>query len=216
MPLMEFSVINPDIVNRMNSSAECNSYANPATECRPWFAIQVRSMQERLVNSHLNQRGYVTFVPFRTKCKQWSDRSKKQQVALFPGYLFCKLDPANRLPVLMAPGVIQIVGNGKVPVAVAPEEIRAIQTIIESNVEVERWPYIEVGEWVRVAEGPFEGFEGSVVQVRNRYHLVISVAVLQQSIAIVIDRSDVERTVVIRPYSQSTNGALRLPARERD
>src|SRR5579859_2892809 len=76
----------------------------------PWFALQVRMRHEALVTAHLNGKGYEWFLPLYKSRKRWSDRVKETELPLFPGYLFCRFDPQNRLPILKTPGVTQIVG----------------------------------------------------------------------------------------------------------
>ena len=77
----------------------------------PWFALQVRSRYEKTVASYLDGKGYEWFLPTYQARKRWSDRVKEVELALFPGYLFCRFDPQDRLPILKTPGMISIVGN---------------------------------------------------------------------------------------------------------
>src|SRR5260370_18226079 len=88
--------------------------------------------------------GYECDLPLVKFIRQWSDRMKEIEQPLFSGYLFCRMNPSNRLPVLMAPGVIQIVGAGKAPIPVAEEEIVAIQRAGKSGLSLMPWPYLKV------------------------------------------------------------------------
>jgi transcription antitermination factor NusG len=83
-----------------------------------WFALHVRTRYETRVASFLEGKGYQLFLPVHTCRKRWSDRIKNVETPLFPGYLFCRLDPQDRLPILKTPGVIQIAGYNRVPVPV--------------------------------------------------------------------------------------------------
>src|SRR5579871_980379 len=84
----------------------------------PWFAIQVRARYETGVAEHLRGKGFEWFLPMYKTRKQWSDRVKQFEKPLFPGYVFCRFNPHDRLPILKTPGVTQIVGNNHVPVPV--------------------------------------------------------------------------------------------------
>ncbi len=75
----------------------------------PWFAIMARTGREKSATLLLENAGYECLLPVSKYTRRWSDRMKEVEVPLFPGYLFCRMDPQNRLPVLMTPGVIQIV-----------------------------------------------------------------------------------------------------------
>ena len=89
----------------------------------PWFAVRVRSNHERIAAAHLRERGYEEFSPSWKTERRWSDRTKEMDQFLFPGYVFCRLNPLDRLPVLTAPGVVDLVGFGKIPAPVPDQEI---------------------------------------------------------------------------------------------
>jgi transcription antitermination factor NusG len=91
----------------------------------PWFALQVRTKHEMGVADFLRGRGYMPFLPLSRTRKMWSDRIKVFDTALFPGYMFCRVNIQDRLPILTAPGVIRIVGYDRVPVPVDEAEIIA-------------------------------------------------------------------------------------------
>ena len=59
--------------------------------------------------------GTKQFAPSYKVEKRWSDRIKQIDQFLFPGYIFCRFDPNDRLPILTAPGVVDVVGFGKLP-----------------------------------------------------------------------------------------------------
>ena len=153
----------------------------------PWFALQVRTKHELGVASLLRGRGYAPFVPLYQCRKRWSDRIKVVEASLFPGYLFCRLNIQNRLPVLMTPGVTQIVGYSRVPVPVDEAEINAIQTMVASGLPNQPWPFLQVGDRVQIEWGPLRGLEGILLEVRGAHRLVLSVTLLQRSVAVEID-----------------------------
>lgn len=153
-----------------------------------WYAVRVKSRSEKLVATMAHQRGYQEFLPVYDCRRQWSDRVKSVEVPLFPGYLFCRFNPDDRLPLLTIPGVLQIVGVGKVPIPVDDGEIASLQTASFSGVPAEPWPYLKVGERLRLDRGPMAGVEGLLVEIRNSYRLVLSVTLLNRSVAVEIDR----------------------------
>src|SRR5271154_1407901 len=107
----------------------------------PWFALQVRTRQEASVAQQLNGHGYEQFLPLYKLRKRWSDRIKEVNAPLFPGYLFCRFNPQDRLPILKMPGVIQIVGFNNGPAAVDEAEIRSIQRLVTTGVPHQPWPF---------------------------------------------------------------------------
>ncbi len=155
----------------------------------PWFALMVRTGREKTATLLLENAGYECFLPVSKYTRRWSDRMKEIEVPLFPGYLFCRMDPYHRLPVLMTPGVIQIVGAGKTLIPVGEGEIAAIQRVVKNGLATMPWPYLQVGNVARIEEGPLRGMTGIIVRIKSGMKLVLSVSLLQRSVAVEVDRS---------------------------
>ena len=156
-----------------------------------WFALQVRGRQEFNISENLGSNGYEWFLPLYKSSKRWSDRIKQVDSPLFPGYVFCRFNPLDRLPILKIPGVIQIVGFNRQLVAVDEDEIRAIQALVASGIPNRPCPYLEVGDKVRIESGPLRGLEGLLVEFQGNHQLVLSVTLLQRSVAVKIDSASV-------------------------
>jgi transcription antitermination factor NusG len=165
----------------MNQTKSSNSFS--------WFALQIRSRWESTTAALLRGKGLETLMPTYTTKRKWSDRFKVVESPLFPGYVFCRFDVHNRLPVLITPGVISVVGRGKTPVAVDEAEILAIQAAIGSGIHMEPWPYVEIGERVRIKDDVLDGMEGILTSFKGSHRVVISVTLLRRSVALEIDRS---------------------------
>jgi transcription antitermination factor NusG len=143
----------------------------------PWFALQVRTRHETGVAGFLEAKGYKQFVP---------------------GYLFCRFDPQHRLPILKTPGVIQIVGYNRIPTPIDEMEIDAIQTLIASGLQTQPWPFLAVGERVRIESGALRGVDGIVVKMKENHRLVVSITLLRRSVAVEID------SALVEPYATVT------------
>jgi len=177
----------------------------------PWFALQVRSRYEKNVASFLDGKGYEWFLPTYRSRRRWSDRIKDVELPLFPGYLFCRFNPQDRLPILKTPGMISIVGTAKIPTAVDEAEIVALRTLVASGVPRQPWPYLQVGQRVRIEQGALCGLEGILLQHKGHDRVILSVTLLQRSVA-----AEIDRTWVIPIASQSrlhpATAFSRLPA----
>ena len=149
-----------------------------------WFALNTRLRYEEFVAKHLSSKAYEVLLPVYQCRRRWSDRVKEVELPLFPGYLFCRFDSMNRLPILTTPGMIQIVGFGKTPVPVDDSEIAAIQRAVSSDLVREPWPYLQVGEKVRVECGALRGVEGILLNIKGGHRLILSVTLLQRSVAV--------------------------------
>jgi transcription antitermination factor NusG len=158
----------------------------------PWFAIGTAPRKEKAVSSAIAAKGFEHFLPLYEKRALWSDRIKVSAVPLFPGYVFCRLDVQYRLPILITPGVREIVGTGKIPTPIADSEIQAIRCALTNGFPLEPCDHLEEGDRVRVKKGPLGGLEGIFVRHRNHDRLVLSVSLIQRSVAVEVDRLCIE------------------------
>ena len=158
----------------------------------PWFAIRVKSQYEKITADSLRNKGYEEFAPMYRSRRYWSDRVKELDLPLFPGYIFCRFDPLHRLPVLTSPGIVSILGMGKNPEPVDDGEIARIQAIVSSGVLACPWPFLQSGQKVSIIRGPLSGIEGLLVSLKNQYRLVVSIMLLQRSVAVQIDRDCIQ------------------------
>ncbi len=153
-----------------------------------WYALRVRSNCEKLVSQTLRGKGYTEFLPLYRKLSRWSDRKKQIDLPLFPGYVFSRFDVNHRLPIISTPGIVHVVGFGSKPEPIQEEEVVAIQRFVTSGLPIEPWPFLKVGESVVVERGSLAGLEGILVEIKNRFRLVVSLTLLQRSVAVELDR----------------------------
>ncbi len=164
---------------------------DPDARTSRWYALYVRSRHEKIVESGLRGKGYSAFSPFyRTKRKR-VDRIAEIDVPLFPGYVFCCFDSNARLPILMTPGIVGVVGPGRRPEPVDDTEIASIRTLALSGRPVQPWPFLRSGQRIRLQAGPLVGAEGIFLRVKDEYHLVVSITLLQRAISVVIEKDAV-------------------------
>ena len=175
----------------------------PGTDGQRWFALQVRTRWESSAALLLSGKGYQTLLPTYQTKKRWNGRLREITAPLFPGYVFCHFDALNRLPILITPGVIAVVSLGRVPLPVDDAEIAAIQTVVAAGVPAEPWPYLEIGQRVRIESDALSGLEGILIKFKGNHRIVVSVSLLRRSVALEIDRC------CVRPL-----GPIRAPALE--
>lgn len=157
----------------------------------PWFALRVKSNFEEVSSLHLRQRGFVEYSPSYSVNSRWTDRVKLIRRPLFPGYVFCRMNPNDRLPVISAPGVLNALGFGKTPSPIPDEEISAIQAILASGQKVKPWPFLHVGQRVIIERGSLKGVEGILVRFKNACRIVVSINLLQRSVSAEVDEDAV-------------------------
>src|ERR1700730_2352548 len=174
---------------RMISQIESYDIATTfAPVAHPWYAVRVRSNHERISALHLGERGYEQFTPSEKIKGRWSDRKKESEQLLFPGYVFCRINPQARLPVLTSPGVVGLVGCGRIPTAIPDQEIERIRRMVQSGLLLTPWPFLELGQTVLIERGPLAGVEGILEEVKGKCRLIVSINLLRRSVGAEVDR----------------------------
>jgi len=161
-----------------------------------WYALTVKPQAEKAVEQALGHKSYETYFPVLTAERRWSDRVKRVETPLIPGYVFCRFDGAFRLPILTTPGVREIVGFGRQAAPVDETELEALRLIAESGSPIERCHFLRSGDRVEVTAGPLQGLRGLLLEVKDRpeqCRVVVSVQLLQRSVAVEMDRSRIRR-----------------------
>lgn len=193
----------PSVERDANSELQMvHSARSPRPDPLPWYALRIQSRLATVASLTLRDRGFEEFFPVYRSRRRWSDRFKELELPLFPGYLFCRFGAGDRLPIVTTPGVIGIVGFGGTPVPIEPSEIAAIHRVLQSGIAAEPWKYIESGRRVRVEHGALAGLEGIFIEMKKDRRLLLSVTMLQRSVAIQIDESCV---VPLRPPSRQAS-----------
>ena len=154
-----------------------------------WYALRIRAGHEKASAHALRCRGLEEFLPVYTSVRRWSDRSKEIEMPLFPGYVFCRFDLAERVSVLTTQGVREIVGIGRDPYAVDENEINVLQTVVKSGLLRQPWPFLKVGEHVIIREGPLRNINGILAEIRGDHKLIVSITLLQRSVAVSVERA---------------------------
>ena len=154
----------------------------------PWYVLRVKHRHEKGVAQSLHAKGYEGFLPLYQARKRVFASRTDTHLPLLPGYVFCRLNIANRLPVLIIPGVFHIVQAGKLFPGVEESEIQALQNIVSSGLYALPWPFLRAGQKVFLEEGPLRGLSGILTVVNEKPKVVVSVTLLQRSVAVEIDR----------------------------
>jgi len=158
----------------------------PPTSAK-WYALTVRHQHERQTELLLQSQGWETLVPLYKTKRQWSDRVKEIELPLFAGYVFCRFSLADRVRVEDTPGVAQIVKFNGHAAEIEATEIERIQAMLKAKVRLSPWPYLKAGDRVRVERGPLRGLEGTLLRDGDAVRLVVSVDMLQRSVAAEVD-----------------------------
>ncbi len=161
----------------------------------PWFALYVKPRHEKNVSAILQGKGYEVFLPTYTHRVKYN---KTFELPLFPSYVFCRMEPRSPLAVVSTPSVFSIVGNREEPNPISEDEIQGIRRMLESGSTPMPWPYVLPGQEVCVESGSFKGVRGVIVDANEGKWLVVSVNLLQRSVAVRLDRDSLSLKVSFR------------------
>ena len=157
-----------------------------------WFAARTKARHETTAVRYLQARGVDVFLPVYKSRRQWSDRVKVVELPLFVGYFFVQIEDGRFIPVLEAPGVVDIVGFAGAPAPIPEAEVKAVRRLVASGLPASPHPYLKTGDRVRIKGGPLDQMEGIFQKVRNQWRFILTVEMLQRAVAVEVDSEMVE------------------------
>jgi transcription antitermination factor NusG len=181
--------------NQFSEPYAAKGWFGASAEGQPqWYAIHTRAQHEKAVVSHLKSEGIDTFLPLVSEVHRWSDRRKVVEVPLFSCYAFVNvcLVPETWAKVLRVSGVLRFVGVRGEGVPIPENQVESIRALLSGNLPYTVYPFLKVGQRVRVRGGSLDGMEGILVARKGNRTLVISVEPIQRSVAVNIDGYQVQ------------------------
>src|ERR1700735_2015920 len=151
-----------------------------------WYAIRARTRSETTVDAQLRAYGLETFLPVYGEVRRWSDRRKEIHRPLFPSYTFLRVAVSAEIRslVLCSAGVTDFVQSLGKPLAVADGEIEEIQALATHHIPFSPCAFVNIGTRVQVRGGALDGLVGILVGRNPDCSLVISVELIQRSVAL--------------------------------
>jgi hypothetical protein len=102
----------------------------------------------------------------------------------FPGCVFWRFDSNIKQLVLTTPSGIRIVAFENVPVQISDHEMDAVRAVAHSSFPAAPYPYVRIRRTIRIRRGPLQGVEGQIVGSGSKNLLVVSIHLLQRSVAV--------------------------------
>lgn len=165
-----------------------------STDCSVarWYAAYTKARHEKKVAAHLEMKQVEVFLPLYKTTHMWNKRRAVLDLPLFPGYIFVRTSLQDRLRVLGAPGLIQLVGSRGVPIPLSDAEVQQLRTCLSLGLNAEPVPYLHSGDVVRILDGPLEGWKGKVLRRDGETRLVLSVDLIMRSVAVKVEACHLE------------------------
>lgn len=156
-----------------------------------WYVACTMARHEKQVAAQLSRCGIDNFLPLYDEVHRWKDRRKIISLPLFPGYVFVRIPLLERLRVQVIPSVSRLMGFGGPPVAIEDAEVERLRKGL-AVLHAEPHPFLTAGQRVRVKSGPLSGAAGVLERHRDKFRVVLSMDLIQQSVAVEMDICDVE------------------------
>lgn len=156
-----------------------------------WYALYTCANHEKRVAAELNARAVEHFLPLYTTVRRWKDRRVNLDLPLFPGYVFVRLALRDRLRVVQIPSVVRLVGFNGQPTALPDTEMEIMRSGLSERLRAEPHPFLTVGRRVRIVGGPFAGLEGVLKRRKNNLRIIVSLELIQRSVAVDVEAADV-------------------------
>lgn len=153
----------------------------------PWLVLRTRSRHERAVETDLQQRRIVAYLPRRNVIKRWKDRRTVVEMPLFPGYVFVqpRVDQFEKIRYIR--GSCGLVLSGSKPAAMPERDLEAVRILVSSGAALAVNPRLIPGQRVEVLAGPFMGIQGELIRVKSQERLVINAHLLSSSVSVEVD-----------------------------
>jgi transcription termination/antitermination protein NusG len=160
-----------------------------------WYAAYTCANHEKRVAAELGAREVENFLPLYSSVRRWKDRRVTLDLPLFPGYVFVRLALCDRLRVVQVPSVVRLVGFGGLPSALPDTEMEIMRSGLSQSLRAEPHPFLTVGRRVRITSGPFAGLEGILKRKKSNLRVVVSLELIQRSVAVDVDAADLRPVV---------------------
>ena len=155
-----------------------------------WYVVHTQTgseekaragLQGRMATTELKKYVGEIIVPTEQVAEIRGGKKRITARKFFPGYLIVKMDMNKESWYLVktTPGITGFIGPGRRPTPISDEEVKAILQRTEDT-ETKPTPKIifEIGESIRIAQGPFANFNGSVMELYpERGKLKVSVSI---------------------------------------
>ncbi|SRR6266576_790142 len=166
-------------------------YLPAAFEEPHWYAAYTCANHEKRVAAELRMREVENFLPLYSSRRRWKDRRVQLDLPLFPGYVFVRLALRDRLRVLQIPSVVRMVGFGGLPTVLPDREMEIMQSGLSESLLAEPHPFLTAGRRVRITSGPLAGLDGLLKRRKGNLRVVVSLNLIQRSIAVDVDAADI-------------------------
>jgi len=133
-----------------------------------WYVVNTRPRWEKKIATFLDNKGFEYYCPLNKVTKQWSDRKKVVNEPLFKGYIFIKLEEAEKFKILDIDGILNFIYWIGKPAIVRDTEIENIKKYLCEFEDVEIGEFkMEKGQEVIINQGVLMNYKGIILEIKN-------------------------------------------------
>jgi len=166
-----------DVVEQTDVAEQTSEAVSTVVHEGKWYVLHSQTGHENRVKNNLEQRIqslgvekkiFDIVIPTREIVVIKKGKKSKQKEKVFPGYIFIRmlLDDESWLVVRTTEGVTGFIGAGTKPTPISDKEVQAIMRFVTQEQPKFRAKF-SIGEAVKITEGPFTDFLGTVEGIDN-------------------------------------------------
>lgn len=171
-----------------------------------WYIVQTLSNYEKRVQTRVQQiideekykgKLFRVLVPMQQTVEVKNNKRQEKETKIFPGYVFIQMDIEDEIAyeLRQIPGIAKFVGVGNKPSPVVEDEIlKVLRKIGDTTKEID--VDFEVGEVIKVVDGPFRGYTGSISEINPlKGNIKAKISIFGRETPVELDFEQVEKTV---------------------
>jgi len=158
---------------------------------RDWYVLHVKPRTEKKVVRFLEEYGYFRHLPVYVKITKVQRRKVRRELPLFPGYVFTRLLPEERLRMLQTNLLVRTIFVQRPREMI--HQLRQISRASRSAPDIRPVNPFKAGDYVRVKYGPMRGMEGYVKREGAKAMICLNLEILGSAVETSISPDDLEK-----------------------
>ncbi len=178
----------------MVSLEKLPSSACPEPSPLRWYVAQTRARQEPLAAMNLEAQQFEIFLPQILKTVRHARRMRVVKAAVFPGYLFIRMDPAQHRwrSVNGTIGVSRLLTGSEGPMPAPIGVVEALMSYIDDQGYCQLSRDLVAGQHVRVVKGPFVSLMGEVLSMDDKGRTRVLLEIMGGKVVTALERGSLE------------------------
>ena len=177
-------------------SSECQLFGDQI--CPPerlrWYVAQTRARQEKLAQMNLEAQKFEVFLPQILKTTRHARRHRLVKAAVFPGYLFIRLDPEQHRwrSVNGTIGVSRLLTANERPAPAPIGVVESLMSYVDDQGYCQMSRDLVAGQRVNVVRGPFTRLMGEVLSMDDKGRTRVLLEIMGGKVVTMLERSSLE------------------------